>query len=140
MYLDPRIWILLSERHVFLKPVFFDKLCNVGETIIGTQFRTRCGGKGANQAVAVAKLCNDKNEMRFVSVIGDDGNGEVMRKHLLSFGMNLENVSVEPNTTTGVAIISVDDCGENSIVVIAGASNLFTVEKVHLLFFLHHLV
>lgn len=78
----------------------------------------------------MAKLCSDKNEMRFVSVIGDDSNGEVIKKHLQSFGMNLENVIVEPNATTGVATICVDDKGENSIVVIAGANNLFTTEKV----------
>lgn len=78
----------------------------------------------------MAKLCSDKNEMRFVSVIGDDSNGEVIKKHLQSFGMNLENVIVESNATTGVATICVDDKGENSIVVIAGANNLFTTEKV----------
>ena len=126
----PRIWIWSFELRVSPKPVFVSVFCNVGETIIGTQFRTRCGGKGANQAVAVAKLCSDKDEMRFVSVIGDDSNGEVIKKHLLSFGMNLENVIVEPNATTGVATICVDDSGENSIVVIAGANNQFTTERV----------
>ena len=130
-----RTWILLFELPGSPKLVSLELEYDVGETIIGTQFSTRCGGKGANQAVAVAKLCHDKNEMRFVSVVGNDSNGDQIRRHLSSFGMSLESVIVSARSTTGVATICIDDAGENSIVVVPGANNLFTtelvVERVH---------
>ena len=66
----------------------------LGETVIGKQFYTRCGGKGANQAVAIAKLCKDKSKMCFVSLIGNDSNGVEISKKLSEVGMRLDEVKV----------------------------------------------
>ena len=105
-------------------------LSHVGETIIGTRFYTRCGGKGANQAVAVAKLCKDKQQMRFVSVIGKDANGDELQKKLSAYGVILDDVIVKEGISTGIASICIDDKGENSIIVVPGANNCFTEEVV----------
>ena len=99
---------------------------DIGETIIGNTFSTRCGGKGANQAVAVAKLCKISSEMRFVSTIGDDSNGKEIYSTLKSMGVNVNDVIALPKATTGVASICIDGAGENSIIVVPGANALFS--------------
>ena len=98
----------------------------LGETVIGKQFYTRCGGKGANQAVAIAKLCKDKSKMCFVSLIGNDSNGVEISKKLSEVGMRLDEVKVINDICTGIASICIDDKGENSIVVVPGANGCFT--------------
>ena len=99
---------------------------NLGETIIGNTFSTRCGGKGANQAVAVAKLCKNSSEMHFVSTIGDDSNGKEIYSTLKTMGVNVDDVITLPKATTGVASICIDSAGENSIIVVPGANALFS--------------
>ena len=98
----------------------------LGETVIGKQYYTRCGGKGANQAVAIAKLCKDKSKMCFVSLIGNDSNGVEISKKLSEVGMRLDEVKVINDICTGIASICIDDKGENSIVVVPGANGCFT--------------
>ena len=91
-----------------------------GETILGSDFRMVPGGKGANQAVAVARAGGN---VKMLGRVGDDLFGE---QHLANFGDNgvdTQLVRVTPGVPTGVAIIIVDDDGENSIVVIPGANN-----------------
>lgn len=98
----------------------------IGETIIGKQFFTRCGGKGANQAVAVAKLCDDSKGMCFVSTVGDDSNGCEILKRLESTGVITQEVKVINGICTGVATICIDEKGENSIIVVPGANSCFS--------------
>ena len=98
----------------------------LGETVIGKQYYTRCGGKGANQAVAIAKLCKDKSRMCFVSLIANDSNGAEISKKLSEVGMRLDEVKVIDGICTGIASICIDDKGENSIIVVPGANGCFT--------------
>ena len=101
-----------------------------GETLIGRKFYTRCGGKGANQAVAITKLALNKNAVRFVSTIGDDSNGMDLLSNFKRVGMNTECVIVCENISTGVATICIDEKGENSIIVVPGANACFSPSVV----------
>jgi ribokinase len=90
-----------------------------GETIIGSDFQTIPGGKGANQAVAAARL---GGEVSMVGRVGDDAFADVLLDNLSSSGVNAEYVRRDENAATGVALIVVDDAGENIIVVASGAN------------------
>jgi ribokinase len=90
-----------------------------GETLIGRTFTTVSGGKGANQAVACARL---GATTRMIGRVGDDAFGEELRESLEGYGVDTAGVAVHPGTASGVAVITVDDAGENEIVVIPGAN------------------
>lgn len=90
-----------------------------GETLIGRTFSTVPGGKGANQAVALAKL---GVPVRMVGMVGDDGFGQQYLEHFRAVGVDCSAVSVKKGVSTGVADIQVSDDGENCIVVIPGAN------------------
>ncbi len=90
-----------------------------GETIIGGKFIMNAGGKGANQAVAAARL---GGKVVFVGKTGDDMFGKQAVKLLMKEGINTDYVSVDPDNESGVALITVDEKGENSIVVASGAN------------------
>lgn len=102
----------------------------IGETVIGNTFSMRCGGKGANQAVAIAKLCQNPSAMHFVSTIGDDANGREVYATLKKNGVNVDDVMILPGETTGMASICIDQKGENSIIVVPGANALFSIDRV----------
>jgi len=90
-----------------------------GETVLGRDFATTPGGKGANQAVAVARLggwCS------MIGRVGDDQFGQALLEELKAEGLDCSGVSVAPGRPTGVAMITVDSSGENSIVVDGGAN------------------
>ncbi|WP_341738764.1 ribokinase [Microcoleus sp. CAWBG640] len=91
-----------------------------GETIIGSNFLTAGGGKGANQAVAAARLGVSTH---MIGRVGNDNFGEELLTNLQSFGLNTDNISIDQNSHSGVAIIAVDDGGQNNIIVIPGANN-----------------
>jgi len=101
-----------------------EKLPKLGETIFGNEFYESCGGKGANQAVAVAKL-GMKTEM--IGMIGKDSQGEKLIQNLVDNGVKADNV-IKSDELTGRAIITVDKNGDNNIIVIAG-SNFKITEK-----------
>lgn len=89
-----------------------------GETLIGQDVHYIPGGKGANQAVAMARLGAD---VEMFGCVGDDSNGEVLIKNLKSQGVKTDNIKVVENTPTGIALITVGD-NDNTIVVVAGAN------------------
>ncbi|WP_009633544.1 ribokinase [Synechocystis sp. PCC 7509] len=95
------------------------KLPVPGETLLGHEFFTLPGGKGANQAVAMARLGIDTY---MVGRVGNDSFGNQLLETLQSVGVNTENVFIDENISSGVALISVDDAGENQIIVIPGAN------------------
>ncbi len=97
-----------------------------GETVIGTSFKTGCGGKGANQAVMAGKLGLGQRGTHSVMVgaVGDDAFGEPFLRALEAAGVDSSSVAVLPGFSTGVAPIWVDASGENSIVVVPGANAL----------------
>lgn len=90
-----------------------------GETIIGGDFCTVPGGKGANQAVAVARL---EARVAMVGRVGCDTFAEPLLANLAAAGIDHTFVTRDPEAATGVALIVVDDAGQNSIVVASGAN------------------
>ncbi len=90
-----------------------------GETILGGKFLMNAGGKGANQAVAAARL---GGSVTFVGKIGDDIFGNQAVRQLKAEGINVDFVAVDAENPSGVALITVDLNGENSIVVASGAN------------------
>ena len=90
-----------------------------GETILGGRFLMNAGGKGANQAVAAARL---GGVVTFVGKIGDDIFGKQAVQHLEDEGINVGFVAVDPENPSGVAMITVDRNAENSIVVAPGSN------------------
>ena len=91
-----------------------------GETIIGSNFLTVGGGKGANQAVAAARLGASTH---MIGRVGNDKFAEELLADLQFYGLNTDNILIDKNTHSGVAIIAVDDSGQNNIIVIPGANN-----------------
>jgi len=94
-----------------------------GETILGGRFLMNAGGKGANQAVAAARL---GGIVTFVGKIGDDIFGKQAVQQLEDEGINVDFVAVDPENPSGVALITVDRKGENSIVVAPGSNGTLT--------------
>lgn len=90
-----------------------------GETILGGRFLMNAGGKGANQAVAAARL---GGLVTFVGKIGDDIFGKQAVQQLEDEGINVDYVAVDAENPSGVAMITVDQKGENSIVVASGSN------------------
>lgn len=90
-----------------------------GETVIGEEFGTFPGGKGANQAVAARRL---GAEVRMIGKVGNDSFGLKLREGLAQEGVDVSGVSISDNQSTGVALIVVDQNGQNSIVVSSGAN------------------
>ncbi len=89
-----------------------------GETIAGDNFQIHPGGKGANQAVAVARL---GYPVRMIGCLGNDTFGETLRDQLEIAGVDIESVETVPGSS-GVAMIVVSDDGENCIIITPGAN------------------
>lgn len=102
------------------------KIPAIGETVIGTDFQVHPGGKGANQAVAVARL---GYPVRLIGRLGNDKFGSQLRSHLESSGVDIAGVATSDGTS-GVAVIVVSEKGENSIVVTAGANSQVTPQDI----------
>jgi len=95
------------------------RLPRPGETVHGSSYAVTLGGKGANQAVAAARL---GGKVRLVGRVGDDAFAQTALSGLSSFGIDTDLVWRDPESLTGIAVIGVDDAGENAITVIAGAN------------------
>jgi ribokinase len=98
-----------------------------GETVLGSDLAVNPGGKGANQAVAAARLGGD---VAMVGCVGHDSYGALLLDSLRSSGVDAKGVTVASARATGVALITVTPDGENSIVVAPGANGLVTPERV----------
>ncbi len=98
---------------------YVPRLPGPGETLLGHSFLTAPGGKGANQAVAAARL---GVPTRLFGRIGDDAFGREALSHIQQYGVDVAGVRVDERHATGLAVISVDDRAENAIVVISGAN------------------
>lgn len=97
----------------------------VGETILGRDFKQYPGGKGANQAVAAAQL---NMPVCFLGCVGDDSYGSTMIRCMSESCIDVSRIKSVKDYSTGIAVISVNDKGQNNIVVISGA-NSFVDEK-----------
>jgi ribokinase len=104
-----------------------DRLPTAGETIGGGVLQQQPGGKGANQAVAAARLAGSA---RMIGAVGNDAQGRQMLESLSSAGVDTTDVAVLDGDATGTALIVVDRDGENQIVVCPGANSAFSLEGV----------
>jgi ribokinase len=98
-----------------------------GETLAGKDFVSVPGGKGANQAAAVAKL---GGQCRLLAKLGRDDFGTRVLAGLLASGVEVGSVLIEDETPTGVAMITVDAAGENMIVVAPGSNHRLSASEV----------
>jgi len=103
------------------------KIPRLGETVLGGEFFSFAGGKGANQAVAAAKL---GGAVTFLAKLGADELGKNAIKGFERVGINTNSILIEPNSHSGVALILVDSFGENCISVASGANNFISPQDV----------
>jgi ribokinase len=96
-----------------------ERLPAPGETVVGGRFARHHGGKGGNQAVAAARL---GARTAFIGAVGSDAFGVDARAVLAAEGIDVEGLLVLPDEPTGVALIVVDEDGENQIAVASGAN------------------
>lgn len=105
----------INADHVISVPYF----AKPGETLTGHSYHIAYGGKGANQAVAAARL---GAKVSFIGCIGDDGIGKAMKTAFEKDDINTRPIKSVANEMTGIAMIQVAESGENSIVISAGAN------------------
>lgn len=103
------------------------RFASPGETITGDAFLTVAGGKGANQAVAARRLGAD---VAMIGRVGDDAFGQTLRQGLVDEGVDVNGVAITAATSTGVALITVDARGENTIIVVPGANGRCDAEDI----------
>ena len=90
-----------------------------GETLLGAEFHTFPGGKGANQAVAAARL---GGQVKLIGRVGADAFGDALLETLSQDGVDTRHVEPLQDAPTGIALITVNDAGQNTIVVVPGAN------------------
>jgi ribokinase len=103
------------------------RLPGPGETVVGGGLQTFGGGKGANAAVAAARI---GATVKLIGAVGDDDTGAAALAELRAEGVDVDDVAVIAGESTGVALIVVDDRGENQIAVGAGANAALPVEHI----------
>lgn len=98
-----------------------------GQTIIGKKMLKNPGGKGANQCIACARLGGD---VEMIGMLGEDENGCIIKDLFVSEGVNVSHVlttSLEPTT---IALIEIDETGQNKIVVVPAANFVYSIEDL----------
>ena len=98
-----------------------------GETLRGPRFDVFAGGKGGNQAAAAARL---GGHVAMVGQVGGDAYGPWLRASLEATGVDVACVSADDAVSSGVALITTDAAGQNTIVVVAGANGTFTPDRL----------
>jgi len=123
----PRIVVIGSSNTDLVVSV--DRIPSPGETVLGGDLRTIQGGKGANQAVAAARL---GGEVHFVARVGDDAHGAQALAAYRAEGISTKSVLRTTGHPTGVALIPVERSGgQNAIVVAPGANARLCPEDIH---------
>jgi ribokinase len=98
------------------------RLPRPGETVLGSDFIMVPGGKGANQACAAGKLASSSAVVRMIGRVGKDLFADHLKASLAAAGVDVSGVHAAKSQPTGCALISVDEDGQNSIVVASGAN------------------
>lgn len=106
----------LNMDHVIRSP----EIPLPGETVLGTSLNLVPGGKGANQAYAAGKL---GAHTMMIGAVGNDANGKALTDNLQSVGVDTTGIAVIEDQPTGAAFITVNDKGENNIIVVPGANS-----------------
>ncbi len=104
-----------------------DRFPASGETLRGRRFDVFAGGKGGNQAAAAARL---GGHVAMAGQVGGDAYGTWLRTSLEAVGVNVACVATDDAVSSGVALITTDAAGQNTIVVVAGANGTFTPERL----------
>lgn len=104
-----------------------DHMPAVGETILCPSMQLIPGGKGANQACAAASLGADTT---ILGAVGADSYAELLKESLCRAGADVSHLIVRPDQNTGVALITVNRDGDNSIVVVSGANAAIHPEDI----------
>lgn len=99
----------------------------VGETIVGNKYFSEPGGKGANQAYAAAVL---GGRVAMLGRVGSDEFGREMRSNLERVGCDVSGLLTIQGATSGIALIFVANSGQNSIIIVPGANDLFSPQDV----------
>lgn len=98
-----------------------------GETLLGSDFHTIPGGKGANQTVAVAR---QGAAVKMIGCVGNDDFGQAQWRCLNAEGIDLSLLQVDAQQATGIAVIMIDQHGQNSIIVSPGANSAVSVAQI----------
>ena len=98
---------------------FGNKIPAKGETVLGNNYIVGPGGKGSNQAIAAARL---NGEVNFITKVGNDSHADMALSLYKEAGVNVDCIIQDPNLSTGVAGIMIDEKGNNAINVFAGAA------------------
>ena len=120
----------ISVLGIFVADISFSgsKIPAVGETILGDSYNVGPGGKGCNQAIAIARLGGKVN---FISKLGKDNYGDLALKTLKENNINFSTTTQSSNLQTGVAGIMLDKKnGKNAINVITGAPSTLTIAEI----------
>ncbi|MCI1683416.1 MAG: ribokinase [Bacteroides sp.] len=125
MYRENKIVVIGSTNTDMVIKV--DHLPNPGETILGDHFIMNQGGKGANQAVAIARLGGD---VTFICKVGNDMFGNKAIEMFRKEGIETTYAGIADQEPSGMALINVDKKGENTIVVASGANNALTPQDI----------
>lgn len=104
-----------------------ERIPRPGETVHGLDFHTVPGGKGANQAAAASRL---GAQVRMLGRVGQDAFGDEMLRNMHAQGVDVSRVRRDPAAPSGIALITVQADGNNSIVVAAGANGQVTAQDV----------
>ncbi len=125
IYMQQIIVIGSSNTDMVVKSA---RLPDPGETVLGGTFLMNPGGKGANQAMAAQRLGHDK--VVFVAKVGNDLFGQEAVKGFEQEGLDTRFIARDSSARSGVALIGVDERGENTIMVAPGANANLTIEEV----------
>ena len=125
MNIKPKILVVGSSNMDMV--IRTDHFPSPGETIIGGDFSMIPGGKGANQAVAAARL---GGEVCFISQVGNDVFGNQNLANYNKEGIDVSWIKQNPDKPTGVAMITVDKSGENTFIVAPGANHALNLEDI----------
>ncbi len=113
-----------SNTDLIIRSPYFPR---PGETVIGSQFRIRQGGKGANQAVAASRL---GGEVCFIAKVGNDNYGDSAVRGFLADNIQTDYVFRDDELSTGVAIITINNQGQNTIIVDPGANQQLSSQDI----------
>ena len=120
----------ISVLGIFVADISFsgNKIPSIGETILGTNYNIGPGGKGCNQAIAIARL---GGAVSFISKLGKDTYGDLATNTLHNNNIDTSTITYSDELQTGVAGIMVDkNTGKNAINVITGAPSTLTIKEV----------
>lgn len=107
--------------------VSVESIPKVGQTVIGTDLKNYFGGKGANQAVTLARL---ESNVSMLGMIGDDKEGLQFKEVLEREGVKTDCILTKEGVETGFALIEIDKNADNAITVVPGANHYLTIEDI----------